>query len=172
MNDNIVNDLQSSIKNDNVKKNKKSKKSFSHSVANAAGKVVDQKGYVSTIDLFLELGWLTSHKLMDWKKGRIPYLECVITANLTKISRTMKELRSWAVHSNLKRSLTAYQHKGYRLQFSKSGNVHIENTYRTHYLLPKTNKNNGSDPDNANFSEDNHNETIEEILKSWRNFLF
>ncbi len=151
---------------------KKKKKSFSHPIANAASKVVDKKGYVSTIDLFLELGWLTSHKLTDWKMGRIPYLERVITANLTKISRTMKELRSWAIHSNLKRSMTAYQHKGHPLQFSKSGDAHIEVTYRTHYVLLKTNKNNDSDPENDNFSEDTPNETIEETLKSWRNFLF
>lgn len=170
MNDNIIDDSQSFVKNDKVKKNKKSKKSFSHPIANAAGKVIDKKGYVSTIDLFLELGWLTSHKLTDWKMGRIPYLERVITANLAKISRTMKELRSWAVHSNLKRSMTAYQHKGHQLRFSKSGDIHIENAYRTHYVLQKVNKDNDDDPNS--FSKHIHHETVEEILASWRNFLF
>lgn len=172
MNDNIIDDSQSSVKKDKLKENKKSKKSFSHPIANAAGKVVDKKGYVSTIDLFLELGWLTSHKLTDWKMGRIPYLERVITANLAKISRTMKELRSWAVHSNLKQSMTVYKHKSHFLRFSKSGNAHIENAYKTHYVLPKTNKNNDNDPDKDHFSEHTYNETVEEIVESWRNFLF
>ncbi len=173
MNDNTIDDSQvCQIENDKTKSSKKGKKSFSHPIANAAGKVVDKKGYVSTIDLFLELGWLTSHKLTDWKMGRIPYLERVITANLKKISRAMKELKSWATHSNLKRSMTGYKHKGQLLRFSKSGNSHIENAYRTHYVLPKTNKNDSNDPDNDHFSEDTPNETIEEILKSWRNFLF
>ena len=150
----------------------KKKKSFSHSIANAAGKVVAKKGYVSTVDLFLELSWLTSHKLDDWKMGRIPHLERVITANLKKISRTMKELRSWAIHSNLNQSMTAYRHKGHPLQFSKSGNTHIESAYRTHYVLPKISKDNKDNESHSdNFSENIHCNTGE-ITKSWRNFLF
>jgi hypothetical protein len=105
-----------------------------------AGNVVSKKGYVSAIDLFLGIGWLTQDKLSDWRKGKIPYLERVVTANLKKISRAMKEFRSWATHSKLKASITIYKHKSCRLRFSKSGNPNIETAYSTHYVLLKSNE--------------------------------
>lgn len=119
-----------------MQKTKKTK--FSQSVATVAGNVVSLKGYVSAIDLMLGLNWLTPDKLNDWKKGKIPYLERVITANLTKISRTMKEFKAWALHSKLKPSQTVYKHKSCRLRFSKSGHPNIELAYSTHYVLQKS----------------------------------
>jgi hypothetical protein len=87
------------------------------------------------IDLMLGLDWLTPDKLNDWKKGKVPYLERIITTNLKKISRAMKEFKSWAVHSKLKASNTVYKHKNYRLRFSKTGQLNIETAYSTHYVL-------------------------------------
>jgi hypothetical protein len=113
------------------------KKKYSQQVATVAGNVVSLKGYVSVIDLMMGLNWLTIEKLNDWKQGRVPYLERVITVNLTKISRTMKAFRAWAVHSKLKPSQTVYKHKNFQLRFSKTGEPNIETAYSTHYVLPK-----------------------------------
>ena len=112
-------------------------KLFSSKVASVAGEAISKKNYVSVIDLFLGMGWLTQANLADWKKGKVPFLEKVITANLKKISRTMKEFKAWAVHSKLKASTTVYKHKNYRLRFSKKGELNIENAYSTHYVLIK-----------------------------------
>ena len=95
---------------------------------------------MSAIDLFLGIGWLTKENVENWSSGRIPYLERVITANLNKISRTMKEFRTWATHSNLKPSLTVYKHRSHKLRFSKSGNENIEKAYSTHFVHKKTNE--------------------------------
>lgn len=119
----------------NMQKTKKKK--FSQSVATVAGNAVSLKGYVSVIDLMLGLNWLTMDKLNAWKKGQVPYLERVIRVNLTKISRTMKEFKAWAVHSKLKPSQTLYKHKSCRLRFSKTGHPYIETAYSTHYVLQK-----------------------------------
>ena len=120
-----------------VLKKKKKKKTPIQQVRTVAGNVVSKKGYVSAIDLFLGIGWLTQDKLSDWKKGKIPYLEQVVTANLKKISKAMKEFRTWAIHSKLKSSITVYKHKSCRLRFSKSGSPTIETAYSTHYVLLK-----------------------------------
>lgn len=122
---------------DDPQKTKKKKKKISQHVAGMAGEIVSQQGYVSVIDLFLKIGWLTPDKLLDWKKGRVPYLERVITANLSKISRAIKEFRSWAIHSKLKASITVYKHGNNRLRFSKTGQSVIETAYSTHYVLIK-----------------------------------
>jgi hypothetical protein len=117
---------------------KKKKILLSQRVATVAGIVVSEKGYVSVIDLLLGLGWLMPDKLSDWKKGRVVYLERIITVNLGKISKAMKDFRSWAVHSKLKASKTVYTHKNCKLQFSKTGELNIEAAYCTHYVLLKT----------------------------------
>ena len=84
------------------------------------------------------IGWLNPDKLADWQQGKVPYLEQVIIANLHKISKIMKEFKSWAVHSKLKPSVRVYQHKSSRLRFSKTGEFNIETAYRTHYVLMKS----------------------------------
>lgn len=117
---------------------KKKKVVLSQRVATLAGNIVSQKGYVSVIDLFVEIGWLTPSQVTDWKMGKVPYLERIITANLSKISKTMKEFRSWALHSKLKPSLTVYKHKSCKLRFSKTGEPNIETAYSTHYELQKS----------------------------------
>ena len=131
--------LKACQKKDLLKTRKK--KPHPQIVATVAGNVVCKKGHVSAIDLFLELGWLTQDKLADWKTGRISYLESVVTANLNKLSRTMKEFKAWAIHSKLKASIMVYKHKNYRLRFSKSDNPNIENAYSIRYSLLKSNKN-------------------------------
>lgn len=109
-------------------------------VATIAGNSVSLKGEVSVIDLMLGLSWLTPDKLKEWQAGKIPYLERVITANLTKISRAMKAFRAWAVHSKLKPSIRTYKHKKNRLRFSKTSEANIEMAYATHYVLVKPTK--------------------------------
>lgn len=111
------------------------KRTYSQKVASIAGQEISSKGYVSPIDLFIGIGWLTEEKLKDWKMGRVTYLERVVTANLSKLTKTMKEFRAWATHANLKPFRTVYKHKNCLLRFSKSGNPNIEEAYSTHYVL-------------------------------------
>ena len=50
--------------------------------------------YVSPVDILTGIGYLQPVHLQDWRKGKIPYLESVIQANLGKILTTR--------HNNLK----------------------------------------------------------------------
>ena len=109
-------------------------------IPSIAGKIVSEKGFVSVIDLFLAIGWLTQDKLTEWKAGKVPYLERVITANFHKLTVAMKEFKKWAVHSQLKPSISVYKHKNAKLRFSKSDHPNIETAYSTHYVLQNINK--------------------------------
>lgn len=42
-----------------------------------AGQLVDEKGYVSAVDLLVKLKRLTKKQVEDWRFKRIPYLERV-----------------------------------------------------------------------------------------------
>ena len=114
-----------------------SQEKIAASVAKVAGQAVTQRGYATAIDVFVGLGWLSQKDLLSWKAGQVPFLERVVNANLSKISKAMKEFRAWAVKAKLKPSTTIYKHKSQTLRFSKSGHEGIEAAYRTHFVLIK-----------------------------------
>jgi hypothetical protein len=101
---------------------------------------LSERGFVTALDVFLGLGWLTPSSEQAWRQGRTPYLERVVTANLSKISTAMRYFRAWARRRGLKPSETAYVARSRgrtTLRFSKSGNPSIERAYRTHWVSPR-----------------------------------
>ncbi len=105
----------------------------------AARAALTDHQYVTTIDVLVGMGWLTTSQVDQWRQGRVDYLERVVNANLSKISAAMDALRRWARSEGLQPSETGYvartrDHR--RLQFSKSGNPRIEAAYRTHWVSP------------------------------------
>lgn len=107
-------------------------------------KLLNEKGYICMIDVFLELGFLSKKDLESWRMKRIPYLERCIQVNLGKINFIVKTVRKNCINGKLRESYTAYKSwgKGKKktLRFSKSGDENIERAYSMHYLKPKTNK--------------------------------
>lgn len=112
-------------------------KNLEKMVANVAGEAVSRQGQVSATDVLIGIGWLSKEKFEAWRLGRVPYLERVINANLSKISRAMKAFRSWAIHSKLEPRPITYKRRSHPLRFSKSGTASIEEAYRTHFVLVK-----------------------------------
>ncbi len=110
-------------------------------VVQAAEQPLNQNHFVSPVDILIALGWLQPIQVQDWRKGKIPYLEKAIQANLNKISYAMKCFRLWSAQKELKTSETAYlaRTRGSKkeLQFSISGHPRIEQAYRTHHLSPQ-----------------------------------
>ncbi len=99
-----------------------------------------EKGYISLIDVFIGLGYLTEKDVESWRMKRIPYLEKSIKVNLDKISFINKTVRENCRKGGLCESYTAYKSwgKGAKvdLQFFKSGAKNIEALYSTHWLKP------------------------------------
>ena len=108
----------------------------------AVKKELDIKKYVSPIDVFKNMDLLDIEHVENWKNGRTPYLEKVIKCNLNKASRILGILRYHAHDLNLKPSLTSYTRKTksrkFKLQFSKSGESRIEESYSRHFVLNKS----------------------------------
>lgn len=69
------------------------------------------------------------------------YLEAVCQGNLNKLNAILDEIRKVSLDLGMKPSRTVYKGWGKAksriLQFSKSGNPHMENTYSTHYIMKK-----------------------------------
>src|SRR5690625_5820919 len=70
------------------------------------------KGYVSTIDLFQRMDWLSEEKIKLWRFKKISYLESEIRANLSKINFALKTLKKFATENQLKPSTTEYKSWG------------------------------------------------------------
>ena len=67
---------------------------------------------VAPVDVMMGIGFLTKECFEDWRFGRVPYLERVITCNLSKALRVLKILKNHAEERGLKRSLTVYKKWG------------------------------------------------------------
>ena len=115
-------------------------------------KLFKEKGCLTFVDVFMELGYLDTKEYENWRMKRVPCLECVITANLCKINFIMKSVRQNCRNGNCRESWTGYNSWGkgkkIKLRFSKSGEESIERTYATHFLKPEK-KTNGSEPASA-----------------------
>lgn len=100
--------------------------------------LIEEKGYLSFIDVLLKLEYLSEKDFENWRFGKVEYLEKVCSANLKKISTINKTIKEISGQWKLKKFWTAYNKYGkgkkIRLRFSKSGNERIEQAYATHYL--------------------------------------
>lgn len=99
-----------------------------------------ERGYISLIDVFIGLGYLTDKDVESWRMKRIPYLEKSIKVKLGTINFINKTVRENCRRGGLRESHTAYRSWGkgikVELQFSKSGANNIEALYSTHWLKP------------------------------------
>lgn len=107
-------------------------------VVRAVGVVMKRDGFVAPIEVFVEMGILQRKHLLDWRQGRVPYLERVIQGSLSRLSRLLRILRSHAHDLNLAPSETAYRRHGkgrkQPLRFSKTGEPKLERAYATHFI--------------------------------------
>lgn len=110
----------------------------------AASKLLGEKGYISVVEVLMELGKLSKADYENWRFRRVPYLEQVITLNLHKINLVLRTLQANAQNGHLKASHTVYTSwgKGPRqvLRFSKSGAPQLEQAYSTHFVKRKENE--------------------------------
>jgi uncharacterized protein len=104
----------------------------------AATQVLKRQGYVSAVDVFVELGTLKKQDLEDWRRGRVPYLEERLQGGLGNLSRMLRAMQKLCREFGLQPRHTAYNRwgKGPKspLRFSKNGEPNVEQAYATHWV--------------------------------------
>ena len=105
----------------------------------AMEKLCQEKGYAAPVEVLMEIGYLPKDKYLQWRNGKVPYLEAVCNANLSKLATAMHQIRVYAQKNGLKPSYTVYNAWGKKsgktaLRFSKSGDKNIETWYATHMV--------------------------------------
>ncbi len=109
-------------------------------VVRAVDAILEHETVVAPVDVLLRLDLLDQEQLVDWRHGRIPYLEQAIRGNLTRLSRLLRILRFHAHDLNLKPAWTDYRRWGkgpeQTLRFTKTGKQKLEQAYATHFVWP------------------------------------
>ena len=113
-------------------------KDLEEKIRKVAASLIDEKGYVCSVDMLLKLEYLTKDDYESWRFGRIGYLEKACNINLSKLSFINQTIRKIAADLKLQPSLTRYKKygKGVKIEliFSKSRDKKIEEAYATHYV--------------------------------------
>jgi len=108
-------------------------------VTAAAQAALDARGFVTSIDVLVGIGWLDPATLARWRQGQLPSLEEGIQTNPARVSAGMDLFRSWARGRALVPWETVYVAKlpgRPSLRFSRSGDDATERAYRTHWVSP------------------------------------
>lgn len=109
-------------------------------IERAVAAILEKSRVVSPVDVLVGMGVLTREHLDDWRRGRVPYLERVVTGNLTRLSRALRILRFHAHDLRLVPSLTTYVRWGKgpkkRLRFTKNADPKLEEAYSRHFVWP------------------------------------
>lgn len=109
-------------------------------IVRAVAAILQSGKVVAPIDVLVGMGLLAPEDLMDWRCGRVPYLEKVISLNLTRLSRLLRVLRFHAHDLNLVPSISVNKRWGkgpkQNLRFTKTGDPKIEEAYARHFVWP------------------------------------
>ena len=106
-------------------------------VVNAVRHLHQNKGEVTPLNVLLTLGMLKPAKLLEWRQGRIPFLEAVLSANLSITNRVLRILRLHSHDIGMKDAKIEYTSIGRQknLQFSRAADPNIERAYCRIYKL-------------------------------------
>jgi len=107
----------------------------------AADQLLQRKGYISLVEVLLEMGCLSKANYERWRFRQVPHLEKVLPGSLNQHSYLCHQMRLYARDKlKLRPSRTAYFSwgKGQRrpLRFSKHGQPQLEELWSTHYISP------------------------------------
>jgi hypothetical protein len=117
-----------------------SEKRLDRRVARAAQRALDDRGFVSMIDVLIGIGWLAPRRVDEWRQGRVAHLEAAVLVDPAKVTAAMGILDRWSRGRGLHPSETAYvaRTRGRSpLRFSESGDRDLERAYRTHWFSPE-----------------------------------
>jgi len=95
---------------------------------------------VTTAKVMQKIGVLTVDNYQKWEKGKFPYLEKVITCNLSKANRILSIIGFHAHDLNMVKRLKYMKFKKKRLRFTKSGYLKGEELYAREFVKLLKNK--------------------------------
>jgi hypothetical protein len=107
-------------------------------VKKAVAELLEERGVVVPVDLFVKLGFVSEAGIDEWRSGEVKCLEEVLRCDMEKAARLLEILRRHAHDLKLKSATTPYiqQRNGRRflLHFSKKEDPAIEKPFSRHFV--------------------------------------
>ncbi len=117
-------------------------KNLNDRVVQAAERVLEVKGYVSPIDLLMQMQLLPPSCVRSWEKGAPDCLEPFIQGSAEKLARTFGIFAEWArakglapVHASLR---TSGRDQSHELRVTANADPRMEAFFRTYYAAADT----------------------------------
>jgi hypothetical protein len=103
----------------------------------AAGEALARQGFVTPVDVCLELGWLHQVNVDDWRYGRVDDLEYFLPVHDSRLIDLLVYLQEWASGRGLQRAEAEYVSAGRgqrQLRFLADGNPQVEAAWRARWM--------------------------------------
>ncbi len=109
-------------------------------LARAAEEALEERKFVTAIDVLIGLGWLHAVHLDPWRQRRVDSLGELVQVGPDKVALALGMLRRWATTRGLEPTEIEYRDRSRArqpLRFSATGDETIERAFRTHWLSPE-----------------------------------
>lgn len=95
-----------------------------------------ERGYATCVDSLVIIGWLQPKSILEWRNGRIPYLERVCCTNLSHLNTFLRCYMQFAKDNEYSLRWTCYQRKKkkVKLYFTRNHEENIERCYAMHIV--------------------------------------
>lgn len=103
-------------------------------IVNAVNDLLEADDVVTTAKVMQKIGVLSVENYQKWKKGKVFYLEKVITCNLSKANRILSILGFHAHDLNMEKSLMYLKYNKKILKFTKNGHKKGEELYARKFV--------------------------------------
>ena len=104
-------------------------------IVNAVNELLGSNDTVTTAKVMQKIGVLSIENYHKWEKGKVPYLEKVITCNLSKANRILRIIGFHAHDLNMAKRIKFLKYKKKTLRFTKSGYKKGEELYAREYVV-------------------------------------
>jgi hypothetical protein len=115
------------------------KPSLATRVVSAAEAALAEQQYASFVDVLIGLGWLHPVHIDQWRKGRLAYLEQILSIGADRVDSARRIFEDWVAQRGLVPSETPYvsaSRDRRPLRFTEDGDEAAERAYRTHWASP------------------------------------
>ena len=103
-------------------------------IVNSVNDLLEADDVVTTAKVMQKIGVLSGENYQKWKKGKVSYLEKVITCNLSKANRILSILGFHAHDLNMEKRIKHIKYNKKVLKFTRNGHKKGEELYAREFV--------------------------------------
>lgn len=103
-----------------------------------------ERGYATCIDCLVSIGWLKEADILNWRRGKLDYIERACCTGPAHLNTFLKAYHSYAINNGYSLRWTCYKQKKTQqpLRFSRHHDEATEKRYAMHIVHMQAKKKN------------------------------